>query len=79
MFIFLIVGGSIGSYGIIVCFGVFIVYIVSFESYGTPIFAPFSPLVKNDIKDSFYKGLMVKNTYRPLSLSPKNKRRISYE
>ena len=78
-FIFLIVGGSIGSYGIIVCFGVFIVYIVSFESYGTPIFAPFSPLVKNDIKDSFYKGLMVKNTYRPLSLSPKNKRRISYE
>ena len=78
-FIFLIVGGSIGSYGIIICLAIFLVYIVSFESYGTPIFAPFSPLVKKDIKDSFYKSLMVKNTYRPLSLSQKNIRRISYE
>ena len=73
--IFLVIAGSFGAYGIIITLGILLVYLVSFETFNTPLFAPFAPLVKEDLKDTFYRGFIEENKYRPLSLRPKNKKR----
>lgn len=74
--VFLIVAGSFGVYGMLVLIGIIIVYLCTFESFGTPILAPFSPLIKSDLKDSFYKGFIEEMEMRPESLKNTNKRRL---
>ena len=77
--LFLIVAGSMGVYGVIILISLLVTYLVSFENYSTPILAPFSPLVKKDLKDTFYKGFLGEMEYRPKSLKNKNKKRINVE
>ncbi len=74
--IFLLIAGSIGIYGIIFLIAVLTVYLVSFESFGTPLCAPFSPLITADLKDGFYKGFLQEMTNRPKSLRNKNEKRL---
>ena len=74
--LFLLIGGSVGAYGLILSIASMLVYLVSFENYSTPLLAPFSPLVKEDLKDGIYKGFMLENQNRPLSLKIKNKKRL---
>lgn len=74
--IFLIIAGSIGIYGIILTMAMLLIYLVSFESFSTPICAPFSPLITKDLKDTFYKGFLQELTNRPISLKNKNKTRL---
>ncbi len=74
--IFLLVAGSIGVYGIIFLIAVLTVYLVSFESFGAPLCAPYSPLITCDLKDGFYKGFLQEMKYRPKSLKNKNKIRL---
>ncbi len=66
--LFLVVGGSLGAYGLILCSVGIVVYLVSFENYGTPLTAPFSPLIKEDLKDGIYKGFVLGKNSRPLSI-----------
>ena len=66
--VLLVVGGFIGSYGIITAMLFMLVYLVSFENYNTPLLAPFSPLITKDLKDTFYKENLLR-LRRPLSLS----------
>lgn len=74
--LFLFSAGAIGGYGLVVmCLGC-LIYLVSCESYGTPLTAPFSPLVKSDLKDSIYKGFFEEMSKRPISLKSKNKTRL---
>ena len=73
-FLMLIIAGSLGGYGIIVAFAILLTYLVSFESYGAPLLAPFSPLVKNDLKDGFYRSFLKEKSSLPFSL---NKRRAN--
>ncbi|MBR5900000.1 MAG: spore germination protein [Clostridia bacterium] len=73
-FLMLIIAGSLGGYGIIVAFAILLTYLVSFESYGAPLLAPFSPLVKNDLKDGFYRSFLKETSSLPFSL---NKRRAN--
>ena len=73
---FLVVAGSIGIYGLIISVSLMLVYLTSKESFSAPLLAPFSPLIKKDLKDSFYKGFLAEQESRPLSLQNKNKRRI---
>ena len=75
-FTFLIIGGSFGAFGLIVASCVLLIYLVSFENYRTPLLAPFSPLITKDLKDGIYKGFMIEQSIRPLSLKNANKRRI---
>ncbi len=75
--LFLVVAGSLGAYGIISLVAIIIIYLVTFENYGAPIFAPFAPLIKRDLKDTFYKDFLCDMEYRPKSLINKNKRRIN--
>jgi len=74
---FLIVGGSVGSYGILVGLAILLIYLVSFENYQTPLLAPFSPLVKSDLKDGLFKGFLTEQIKRPYSLKNVNKRRMT--
>lgn len=66
--VFLIVAGSIGVYGLLASVGVLTVYLVTFESYGAPVCAPYSPLVKKDLKDGFIKKSDDARS-RPLSIA----------
>lgn len=75
--VFLIIGGSVGIYGLLLAAAALIIYLVSFENYGTPLMAPFSPLIPKDLKDGIYKGFMIEQSIRPLSLKNVNKRRIA--
>lgn len=74
--LFLIVAGCSGAYGIIIGIAIFFIYLISFENYETPLCAPFAPLIKEDLKDSVYKGFLSELQFRPTSLKNKNKRRI---
>jgi spore germination protein KA len=75
-FIMLIVAGSFGGYGLIVGIALLLVYLVSFETFKTPLLAPFAPLIKDDLKDGLYKGFLVEQKFRPKSIKNKNKRRM---
>ena len=75
--VFLIIGGSTGGYGILVATASILIYLVSFENYSTPLMAPFSPLIKEDLKDSIYKGFMSEMSLRPLSIKNANHTRLS--
>jgi len=74
---FLIIGGSIGVYGLIIAVAFLVIYLTTAESFSAPLLAPFSPLIKKDLKDSFYKGFLTEENSRPASLGNKNKRRIA--
>ena len=72
---FLVVGGSIGGYGLIIVSAFTLIYLVSFESFGAPLMAPFSPLIKNDLKDSIYKGFLPEESSTPISINYKKFKR----
>lgn len=74
--IFLTIAGSVGGFGLIAATVIFIIYLVSFENYDTPLMAPFSPLIARDLKDGLYKGFLTENKFRPLSINQHNKRRL---
>lgn len=75
----LIVAGSVGIYGIVL-FALFLVlYLVGEERYGSPILAPFAPIVGNDLKDSLVKFSMKKLKERPRSLGSANRTRLKEE
>lgn len=74
--VFLVVAGSLGLFGLIIAVAVLLTYLVSFECFSTPICAPFSPLVMQDLKDTNYKGFIQELNNRPASLKNANKRRI---
>ena len=66
--VFLVIGGSVGGYGLICASMVLLVYLVTFDSYGAPVLAPYSPIVKKDLKDGFIKDFDGKLCPRPLSI-----------
>lgn len=72
----LIIGGSFGAFGLLIASCVLLTYLVSFENYKTPLLAPFSPLITKDLKDGIYKGFIIEQSIRPLSLKNANKRRL---
>lgn len=74
--IFLILGGSLGPFGAVlfVCF--LICYLVSEQQYGVPLVAPFAPLIKGDLYDSFVKANMFTLDERPQVFKTGNRRRI---
>ena len=75
--VFLVIAGSLGIYGLLLAVAGIIIYLISFENYGTPLFAPFSPLIVSDLKDGFYKGFIQETSYRPRSINNTNNRRLN--
>ncbi len=70
--LFLIIAGSIGTFGIVLFIMFLISYIVSEQVYGTPLAAPFAPLVASDMSDSLVKANLSALDERPQSLNNKN-------
>ena len=74
--VYLIIGGSLGPFGVVMFTAFLISYLVSEQSYGVPLFAPFAPLIKNDLYDSMVKSNMYTLNTRPKAFATKNKVRI---
>ena len=77
--IFLIVAGASGAYGILLLTCFIVIYLCATENFNVSILAPFAPLVKNDLKDTFYMTYVHRMDKRPLSLKPKNRTRRKFK
>lgn len=74
--LFLIVAGSAGPFGVVVLTAYIICYLVSEQSYGVPLVSPFAPLIKNDLYDSMVKADLYTLKHRPEAFKSKNKVRL---
>jgi len=74
--IFLIIAGSIGTFGIVLFAAFLLCYLVTEQAYGVPLTAPFSPLVAHDMSDGLLKRDMYALSERPKALRSKNKVRL---
>ena len=74
--LFLIVAGSVGPFGIILTIAGILCYLVTEQSYGVPLLAPFAPIVKNDLYDSMVKANMYSLKKRPEVFKGKNRVRL---
>lgn len=74
--LFLLVGGGLGPFGIVLLSTFVLFYMLSADSYGAPYLAPFSPLIRKDIQDSVVKYDMESLSTRPKFLKSKNKTRL---
>lgn len=71
-----VVAGSIGTYGIILLTALILYYLISSDSYGTPLLAPYAPLIKKDLRDTLYKTDLYALDERPAVFRGKNKTRL---
>ncbi len=74
--LFLIIAGSLGPFGIVVLCGYIITYLVTEQDYGVPLVAPFAPLIKNDLYDGLVKADMYTLGTRPKVFNTKDKVRL---
>ena len=74
--LFLLIAGSIGPFGIVLLIAFLLYYLISADAFGTPLLAPFSPLITTDLRDSFVKYNMFSLNKRPVFLHSKNKTRL---
>lgn len=75
--LFLLVGGSIGPFGIVLLLAFVLYYLLSTDAYGAPLLAPFSPLAPQDLRDTLVKYDMQSLVNRPKIFGSKNKTRLS--
>ncbi len=74
--IFLIIAGSVGPFGIALFAAYLISYLVSEQNFGVPLMAPFAPLTGRDLNDAVVKANLFSLKKRPKSLKSKNKVRL---
>ncbi len=77
--LFLIVAGSLGTFGIALLIAWLISHLVTEQSYGVPLAAPFSPLIGSDMKDAAVKYNLLELKTRPKAFKVKNKTRLKEE
>ena len=75
--LFLIIAGSIGPFGIVLLFTFVLYYLLSADSFGAPLLAPFSPLIPHDLRDTVVKYDLFSLKTRPKTLDSNNKTRLS--
>lgn len=54
-FFFILASATFGMIGIVACTGLTIAHLIRLDSLGQPYFSPFSPLVKDDLKDTIFR------------------------
>ena len=74
--LFLLVGGSVGPFGIVLLLAFVLYYLLSTDTYGSPLLAPFSPLTPHDLRDTVVKYDMVSLKTRPKIFDSDNKTRL---
>lgn len=75
--LFLLTAGSIGPFGLTLCVAFVLYYMLTADSFGMPLLAPFSPLIKSDLKDSLWKFDLLSLRQRPRMYGSKNRTRIA--
>ena len=73
---FLLLGWSLGLFGLLIGSMALFVYLCSLESFGVPYFAPFAPLDVSALKDSVLRFPLRSTKERP-SLLSNNRRRMA--
>ena len=74
--LFLFVAGSLGPFGIVLLIAFLLYYMISSDSFGAPLLAPFSPLVKGDLRDAAVKYDLLSLKKRPRLFRLRNKTRL---
>ena len=74
--LFLLVSGSVGPFGIVLLGAFVLYYMLSSDCFGAPMLAPFSPLVPHDLRDSVVKYDMLSLKKRPIIFDSANKTRL---
>ncbi len=74
--LFLIVSGCLGPFGIILLIAFLFVYLLTSDHFDTPLLAPFSPLTRRDLRDSIVKYDMLSLNKRPKIFQSKNTTRL---
>ena len=74
--LFLLVAGSLGPFGIVLLAAFLLYYLLSADSFQTPLLAPFSPLIKRDLRDAIVKYDMRSLQNRPSLFQSPNKTRL---
>lgn len=69
-FPFMIAAAILGFLGIVFLFGILLIHLIKLESFGTPYFAPFSPMRLKDWKDAFVRLPFWKMNDRPIDAQP---------
>lgn len=74
--VFLLVAGSLGPFGIVLLIAFLLYYLISTDAFGAPILAPFSPLISRDLRDSVLKYDLLSLRTRPHLFHSKNVTRL---
>ena len=74
--LFLLVGGSLGPFGIVLLIAFVLYYLLSSDAFGAPLLAPFSPLTPHDLRDTLVKYDMLSLKTRPKIFGSKNRTRL---
>ena len=76
--LFLIAAGSIGPFGIVLLSTFILYYLISSDSFGAPLLAPYAPLTVHDLRDTVVKYDLLQLRERPIALNTKNKTRLRF-
>ena len=76
-FIFTVIGGVTGFYGLLTAFMFLIAYLLTLDAFGAPYFAPYAPNIESDKKDGIFKKRLAEFKTRPKSIPNINKVRQS--
>lgn len=75
--LFLLTAGSVGPFGLTLCAAFVLYYMLTADSFGMPLLAPFAPMVFSDLKDGLWKFELLSLNKRPKIYGSKNRTRIS--
>ena len=76
---FLIVGGSLGPFGIVLSLAFLLYYLLSTDSFNAPLLAPFCPFSPKDMRDSLVKYGAQSLTKRPALFGSPNRTRANIQ
>lgn len=74
-YIFLLLGGIMGGFGIIIGLICTLVHLVTLRSFGTPYLSPLAPFVTQDQKDVFVRAPIWRMSTRPKDIGAKDMKR----
>jgi len=76
--IFLIVAGSIGPFGLVLALAFVLYYLLATDAFHAPLLAPFCPFTPRDLRDSIVKYNMQNLVERPRLFGSKNRTRMRF-
>ena len=77
--LFLIIAGSLGTYGMVLAIAFILCYLVTEQDYGVPLLAPYAPLIGRDMRDGLLKSNAYALSKRPKVFKTKNRVRFKTE